>query len=495
MRNSHEAEEIAPEAGHLVESLRDFGYTLPSALADLIDNSLTASARNIDVTIESNGPKSHIAVIDDGTGMTLETLVEAMRMGCHGPLDRRRIEDLGRFGLGMKTASLSQGRRLTVITRPGPRRGPFVRQWDIQHIKDRGWRLLDSTSTVAAPYAERVRDMSTGTAVVIEDLDRPVFLNVANEDEHLGRTLEQVRQHLSMVFHRFLEDDVVIRLGPTPLRAWDPFLRPKSMKLDTERIPFRDQKIEVTPFILPHHSKLTDDEHHVAAGPNGWNAHQGFYIYRCHRLIVPGTWLNLQLRKEEHLKLARIRVDLPNSLDAEWHLNVMKSHVAAPASLRDDFRRIAADARRQAEAVYRLRGERQIPSDPTPQRYVWKRETIRTGVRYRIDRTHPILQSLLHCGCAHESTLEKVIMLIEQTLPVACMLQESARALEGSAGGEVPDNIDDYVALVVHTEQFLVRTGQSLKNARNNVLKTEPFVRFREAILSRLSQVTTSSDT
>ena len=247
--------------------------------------------------------------------------------------------------------------------------------------------------------------MRHGTAIVIEQLDRPSFVRVAvsSRDTHLASALDSIRDHLGMVFHRFIEEDgLEIRLGESAVRAWDPYLTGQSTRLAPEklRLPGAKRELELTPFVLPHHSRLNDDLHQQAAGPFGWNAHQGFYIYRCRRLIVPGTWLNLNLKKEEHYKLARIRVDLPNTMDHEWQLNVMKSHVSAPSILRDDFRRIATDVRRQASDVYRVRGERQVPSTTRPEQFVWRRESTRTGIRYRVDRTHPLLRALLNAGCA-----------------------------------------------------------------------------------------------
>jgi len=241
--------------------------------------------------------------------------------------------------------------------------------------------------------------------------------------------------------------------------------------------------------VLPHHTRLTDEQHEAAAGPNGWNEHQGFYIYRCRRLIVPGNWLNLNLRKEEHFKLARIQVDLPNSMDSDWHLNVMKSHVAAPAYLREDFKRIARDVRRQAADVYRFRGERQTPPEATPERFVWRRDSSRAGVRYRVDRTHPVIRALLHSGCEHEKLLERTIQLIEQTVPVASMLQEPARSLDGTVAADAPEDIAAFAAMVAHAEQFLIRAGIPPSDARSQVLCAEPFVRFRDAIVLYFDQL------
>jgi hypothetical protein len=488
-RSTH-GEEVAPKPADLVESLRDFGYTLPSALADLVDNSLTAGAKEIDVCLEAAGRDSYVAVVDDGCGMDQETLVEAMRMGTKGPLATRSDNDLGRFGLGMKTASLSQGTRLTVATKaPGTR--TLVRRWDLAHIRKSGrWELLTDPTAIAAPFVETIDTMRSGTAVIVEDLDRATFLKVPAGDvrQHFGRSIDSVRRHLAMVFHRFIEEGITIRLGSTALPAWDPFLKGQSTKLASERFSVLGSAVEIVPYVLPHHSHLTDEQHTDAAGPNGWNAHQGFYLYRCRRLILPGSWLNLNLRKEEHFKLARIQVDLPNSMDAEWHLNVTKSQVAAPAALRDDFARVARNVRSQAAEVYRFRGERHAPVNAPPHRFVWKRQESRGAVRYRIDRTHPVVQALLHGGCEHARLLGETLELIERTVPITTMLQDPVKSVEGAAL-EIDDNVAaKFVDLVRHAENFLISAGKAPADARQIVLGAEPFVRFRDVLSDRLKK-------
>lgn len=483
-------EEIAPVPGDLVESLRDFGYTLPSALADLIDNSLTAKAKAIDIHLEARGPDSYLAVVDNGRGMDQKTLVEAMRMGTKGPLAARSDNDLGRFGLGMKTASLSQGTRLTVVTKTAGK-ATLVRRWDVAHIRktDR-WELLTNASPEASRFVKVIEKMRSGTAVIVENLDRATYLKVRSGDvrQHFGRSLDAVSRHLAMVFHRFIENGVTITLGSTVLPPWDPFLKKQSTKLATERFTLLGKSIQIVPYVLPHHSNLTDEEHDNAAGPNGWNAHQGFYLYRCERLILPGSWLNLNLRKEEHFKLARIQVDLPNTMDAEWQLNVTKSQVAAPAALRDDFARVARNVRAQAAEVYRFRGERHAPANAPPHRFVWKRSESKGAVRYRIDRTHPVVQALLHGGCEHARLLGEVIELIERTVPIATILQDPVKSVEG-----VPFEIDEkaaekFVEMIRHAEHFLISAGKAPAEARQIVLGAEPFVRFREMLSELLQQ-------
>lgn len=484
----HPGEEIAPIPGDLVESLRDFGYTLPSALADLVDNSLTAKATEIEVHLEANGPNSYVAVVDNGCGMGLETLVEAMRMGTKGPLAARSDNDLGRFGLGMKTASLSQGTRLTVITK-APRKSTLLRCWDVVHIRKSGkWELLTDATAIAAPFIEKIDGMHSGTAVIVEDLDRATYLKVpAGEIRlHFGRSLDNVRRHLEMVFHRFIESGITIQLGTIPLQAWDPFLKKQSTKLATEHFTLMGNALDIVPYVLPHHSHLSDEQHDDLAGPNGWNAHQGFYLYRCKRLILPGSWLNLNLRKEEHFKLARIQVDLPNSMDAEWHLNVTKSQVAAPAALRDEFARVARNVRSQAAEVYRFRGESHAPVNAPPHRFVWKRQESKGAVRYRIDRTHPVVQALLHNGCDHARLLSDILELIERTIPISTMLQDPVKSVEGAVMEIDAKAAGQFVDMMLHAERFLISAGKAPADARQIVLSAEPFVRFRDVLSDML---------
>lgn len=482
-------ETIEPNAAALSESLRDFGYSLPHAVADLIDNSLTAGASEIHVTVHSAGAQSYIAVADNGEGLSREELVEAMRMGTKGPLLPRLSEDLGRFGLGMKTASLSQGRSLTVLTRRKGQKVLVVRKWDLDHISKFGWKLLTDASPVAKSAARPLDDWDSGSVVVVENLDRADFNKVQGlgGEKNLATALEALSPHLAMVFHRFIADGVKIQVGSTWLKAWDPFMIKKSTSLPPEKLNLGSTTVNVVPFILPHHTFLTEEEHAYSAGPKGWNEHQGFYMYRNRRLVVAGSWLNLGMKKDEHCKLARIQVDLPNSTDSDWQLNVMKSNVSVPAALRPDFMRIATDVRTQAGEVYRYRGEKQAPSQTPPERFIWKRKNTSKGVAFKIDRAHPVVQSLLSVNCEHSKLLEKVLELVERTLPIASIIAEPAKSLDGAPISAYAEDIGALIELAAHTEDFLVRHGQSAQKAREKVLLAEPFAGQKEKILKGLS--------
>ena len=200
-------DDVAPEPSSMIESMRAHGYTLPAAIADLIDNSIAARAQNVWLVFEWKGQRSWIRIADDGEGMDQDVLRAAMRLGSRHPLDERDPEDLGRFGLGLKTASLSQCRRLTVASTTDR---THVRRWDLDHLGRphvKGWQLLKSPAPGSEHLLETDDVTDHGTVILWEVMDRLVSLagsDSAAARSHFFRLVEQVELHLSMVFHRYL---------------------------------------------------------------------------------------------------------------------------------------------------------------------------------------------------------------------------------------------------------------------------------------------------
>jgi hypothetical protein len=258
---------VEPRAAALIESLRAFGYTLPAAIADLIDNSISAQANNIWLNFIWNGPDSYISLADDGCGMTQKQLVEAMRPGSQSPIEERDPADLGRFGLGLKTASFSQCRRVTVRSRPDRGR-QSTRCWDLDYVNRTGeWRLLKdgnaSTTNRLAGFDEKMH----GTIVLWEALDRLVEdddLDDADAQQRFLALVDDVERHLAIVFHRFMQGSRPLRIyingtdKDLLVRPWNPFLEdhPATQQLQSERIPFQGTTVKVIPFVLPHHDKF-----------------------------------------------------------------------------------------------------------------------------------------------------------------------------------------------------------------------------------------------
>jgi hypothetical protein len=429
-------DDVAPDASAMIESMRAHGYTLAAALSDLIDNSITAKSRNIWIDINWHPTLPWISLTDDGEGMTETTLVQALRLGSQSPIENRDKDDLGRFGLGLKTASFSQARRLTVISRRS--RKLSHRRWDLDYLQRpevTGWQLLKSCHADTKKFHRNTglddRDLQHGTQVILEILDRisgeiSVDQDVADREAHFNDEINRVREHLVMVFHQFLSRSrtrLRIYLNGSAIEPWDPFLvdHPATQEYEPESRSFNNRFVKVTGYVLPHHDKFEDkQDHKKASGPNGWNDQQGIYLYRANRLIVAGNWLHLGWQNEEHYKLARIRLDIPNNMDQEWQIDVKKSTATPPPVLRTWLKEYADAIRQAAMKVYRYRGNPPQRAPPSaPQVRPWK--ALRTGndYHYKIDRKHPLLAPLIKSlSDAGKSEMEVLLKLIEETVPI-----------------------------------------------------------------------------
>jgi hypothetical protein len=485
MSTDHQFGEIdaTPAPSALMESLRSFGYSPASSIADLIDNSVSAGAKRIEVNMRWDGPDSWLTIADDGSGMSSWEVDQAMRPGSRNPLDSREEGDLGRFGLGLKTASFSQARILTVVTRKAGE-DSAVRCWDLDHVQRvNRWVVLDGTDFQDDLFA--VLPDASGTVVSWKNLDRIVDeRTTADEDARSAfyKTVEEVREHLEMVFHRFLEGGLTITVNGVVCEAWDPFLSDHEA---TEQIGTEPalslvaagatHRIKVTPYVLPHRSKLDRHEHARSAGPRGWNLQQGFYLYRSDRLIVTGDWFDRGMKPEEHHKLARIAVEITHDLDELWDLDVRKAKARPPVSLQPDFRRIAQTTRKRAELVYRTRGNSSVGASRRsgPRVPVWEVAPSRTGVAYRLNRKHPIISEALHKGRPLQ-LIEDLVKLAETRLPLDHILSQGYSDEDKLTGS---NETLDSATLEIGKRLFcqLVANGETPDEARAAVAVIQPF--------------------
>jgi hypothetical protein len=480
-----------PNPAALVEALRAFGYTTEAAIADLIDNSIAAGARNVWLTFYWAGRESFVSVRDDGRGMSEAELRNAMRPGSTHPLEERDPKDLGRFGLGLKTASFSQCRRLTVHSKSAKGRA-VTRRWDLDYVnKTREWRLLKTPAEGSIDRLKLPPAEQQGTVVLWEDMDRIV------EDFEEGNLpakkrflelAESVEQHIGMVFHRFLEGrpKFTIWVGDRPVDPWNPFLphEEATQQLATERLTVHGKRLTVIPFVLPHHSKLDVEVHTRAAGPRGWNAHQGFYIYRNKRLLVPGDWLNLGMKKEEHYKLARIQVDIPNSMDEEWSIDVRKSRARPPGALRDDFYRVAQATRQRAVEIYRHRGKQLARKTSDDHVFVWS-QTVKHGkVSYRLNREHPLVKAAFALPRDHQKVVKSLVRLMEETVPVPLIVVDAAERPDKQRAPFEATPSSEVVDVLSEVYRALRAGGLSMKQAKRKLLSMEPFQLYPELIES-----------
>ncbi|CAL62000.2 Conserved hypothetical protein [Herminiimonas arsenicoxydans] len=476
-----------PRADAMIEALRGLGYSLPSALADIIDNSIAAEASEIDVTFVWNGAKSFIRVHDNGTGMDEAEIDLAMRLGEKNPLHSRNASDLGRFGLGLKTASFSQCRRLTVATVKNFQINCL--RWDLDVLagsSDGAWHLLEGPADGSEDLLQILSPDRSGTIVIWEVLDRIVTAGFVEQD--LLDLIDTVERHLAMVFHRYIEGArarIQIKINGRTVRAWDPFFISHSATWTSpiERLPTASGLIEIQSHILPHRDRLTQAEHLYGEGPDGWTAQQGFYVYRNERLLLSGSWLGLgrgrSWTKEESHRLARIRLDIPNSADIDWKIDVRKSTARPPVQIRERLMLIAEDARERARRVFAHRGNYKKTADGTPIEHAWLSEKSRAGISYRINAKHPAIKGLLDDAGPLKSRIQVLLRILEETVPVQKIWLDTVEAKDTprtNFSGQPNEHVNE--VLLAMYEDMTTRRGMSCALAKLTLGTTEPFHNF-----------------
>ena len=485
------AEEVQPDPAALIESMRAFGYSLPTAVADLVDNSISAGATDIEVRFEWGGAQSTVAVVDDGDGMDHPQLIAAMRLGSRNPTETRAPRDLGRFGLGLKSAAWSQARSLTVITKQ-TEQPVLLRRWDLDHVAAEGrWELLSDGGPGATALLDELATRLHGTVVLLEQPDRLVGAAGVGDDGARNRffaAVTAVRGHLGVVFHRYLigRDAIRLTVNQHPVKGWDPFLEShtSTQALPPERLWLSGRAIDVAPFVLPHQSRLSEAEHELAAGARGWNAQQGFYIYRARRLLVAGGWLGLpRTQREEHLKLARIRVDLDNSMDAFWQIDVRKATARIPGALQQDMQRIARATRSRASEVYRFRGKQEArqPGTPSSLHFVWQTTRTRDGRSFTVNRDHPTLTALRRQSPESRAAVDLTLRLVEEHLPVEAIV---LHAQEQPRDTHIPfaDGEREVAEILRSSVLAMINVGASALAAIDALANVEPFGDFPQVV-------------
>jgi hypothetical protein len=351
---------VEPGAKRLIEGYKGLDYNLETAVADLIDNSIAAEAKKISVEIrlKSKNHPTNIVIADDGRGMDKNTLIEAMRYGS------KKIysdNDLGKFGLGLKTASLNQTNLLTVVTKKNSSDKVLIARWDIQYVTQKdSWSLQILEAKDLENWEKELIKFhlkSRGTLVIWKN---PESLKYLNDDSDLKESEDVLESHLSMVFFEFLKKKKYIFVNGIKITPWDPFcLKEKTKSLGTINIKCLSQdkkhyKIRVSPYILPAESEFSSKEAwDEASGPKKWNRQQGLYFFRNSRLLQAGGWSNCKGNLEEHQKLLRIKVQMPKQLDAEFGLNITKMRAVIPLEIKSQFERMLSKWRQQAEKRYR----------------------------------------------------------------------------------------------------------------------------------------------
>jgi hypothetical protein len=477
---------VPPSASALIASLRGVGYALETAVADLIDNSIAAGAKTVDVQLDWNASRPTVSILDDGSGMSESRLVEAMRFGGTGPDATRSATDLGRFGLGLKTASLSQCRQLIVVSKFADAVAAFT--WDIDRIKKGGdkWELLEGAEGLKSEALTRLQGSKSGTLVAWRKMD---FGRKEDMPDHAAflADIERLDRHVGMVFHRFLDGDarkLRINVNGLPVASWDPFLETHDATIRNPEQPIRAPggTVRVRGFVLPHRDRFANEaDFERAGGPDGWTSQQGFYVYRQKRLLLAGGWLGLgkgrAWTREETSRLARIRIDIVNTGDEDWRIDIRKAIARPPDAIRKRLQAIADDIRRRAREVFVHRGQYGPRPPRTDVSRIWVISQNQSR-RYAIQRDHELLAVLNEqLKSSGRDVLKGLLDLIERTVPVDRVW------LDVSEQGVPPPadlDIDELARSALSLAKVMAKTGMRIEDAIAKVACMDPFDQVKD---------------
>ncbi len=404
MENEPEYIDASPSAAFLMESIRDFGYTIETAIADLIDNSISAAAKNIEIFLinDENG-KPMISIEDDGVGMNQDELLQAMRLCSKDRNLKRKKDDLGRFGMGLKTASLSQCRQLTVETNMEGKSTSMT--WDLDTVQK------SNTWSVSKNFIEK---KNKGTKVIWKKIDRT---NLVIDTPYTNSIIKNIKDHLSLVFHRFIDTqnndhrNISIKFNGIEISSFNPFNEKSFATIRHE--PFEHQyqgsTIKIQSFILPHKTKVNLQEWEKYEGNGGYTKNQGFYVYREGRLIINGTWFGL-LKKTEYTKFCRVKIDITNEKDTDWQIDIKKSNASPPKEIREMLENYLSKLEKQGVKVYTRR-----PVSTFEDNYldVWQKMSKDSQAYFALNKKNPLIREFLN----ESSSNKDFIKLIENTLP------------------------------------------------------------------------------
>ncbi|HCA55176.1 MAG TPA: ATP-binding protein [Ruminococcaceae bacterium] len=480
---------VVPYAPILVESTRSIGYSFEAAVADIIDNSISATATEIRVCFSSQNPQ-WLCIEDNGWGMTAAELETAMRYGSQSSHDVRRKDDLGRFGLGLKMASLSQCRRVTVMTKKD---GIFSAAcWDLDYIiqqKDWALQFLSAEELSEAPGFLYLKLKDCGTVVVWEQFDR-LEQGSAKVQKAFDEKIETTRKHVSLVFHRFINDEIPknrisIYFNGEAVKGTDPFLtrHPATQPLSEQILRIGSEEIKVKPYVLPYINKMSKQDIDAIGGKDELRQQQGFYIYRNKRLIIWGTWFRL-IKQNELGKLARVRVDIPNSLDSIWEIDIKKSTASLPHFIKRNLADIVENTVGRSERVYKYRG-RNIQTDSLI--HVWNPVDDRGKFQYLVNRDLPIVK-LLEANLNENGTglLDAFIKMLEDAFPYSDVYYRLAKNESNVTEGAL-ETADVYAAAEQMVQQ-LEMLGGDVKSFLKNMDKMDFFIKYPD-VVSQIREV------
>lgn len=484
-----ELKQIIPQADTLMGSMRSMGYSFEAAIADVIDNSISANCRLVKLFFPLE-PTDELVVgiLDDGEGMSHDVLFEAMRYGSTDPELERKANDLGRFGLGMKSASLSQCRILTVVSLQDGELSSF--SWDyncIQETKDWVVKELSQSEIKSLPHINSLLEFQHGTLVLWRDFDVLEKSSGGMVYDALVELKDSVANNVALIFHNFLslkgKDQIKIYMNKGKIKPMDPFLEshPKTTTKKERSIAISDsngqeRQIWVKPYILPFATDLNDEHRRLIGGIETLRIKQGFYVYRNKRLIIWGTWFGMKPRGEL-TKNARVRVDIPNSLDDIWSIDIKKQTASIPKQIQRQLRQTVIDAMDISVKKQTHRGRRENIEDIE---YIWDRMEGRGKTfYYQINRENKLFRMVRDRMSEDDYTLLEILLKeIEQNIPTQQIYIDKSN--DAISQEESDSRVDEVFQLGVYMVNLAKSFGKkSISEIVSDLMRTEPFCKYK----------------
>lgn len=386
-----------PSAAPVIQALRNIGYNAQTAIADIVDNSIDAKADSVHIEFEYDLGNGYIRIEDNGIGMSDKELQQAMTIGSKDPRQERAKAELGRFGMGLKTASFSMGKRLCVLTKKDGITSE--RCWDLDYVSDKNeWLLYESIPNEIKNRISQVEGKN-GTIIFIDRLDRFCGYGthkVLKPDSYYSK-VKRIHKYLEMVFHIMLDKELLITINGNALYPWDPFLEGNPRRIEGEEQIIRVSKklVRITPYVLPHPQTFNQVDYKYAGGVKGWRDQQGFYIYRENRMVSFGDWFGM-FPKDVPSELVRIKIEFSNEADEDWKIDVKKSTISVPDEAKEDLKAIAKYYRQISQEImlYRTKANR-TGEKIKGTLNTWELATDDINSAYILNRTHPVLTDVL----------------------------------------------------------------------------------------------------
>ena len=411
--------DMSPEPKSHIKTLMRIGYDFNSAIADIIDNSITAKAKKINIICPPETDNPFLSIVDNGIGMEPEELIQNMRIGCKDPNQKREAGDLGRFGSGMKTASFSHARRLTVISH---KKGKKIAAacWDIDEIEDKNaWclRELNEKDIQDLDHLDKELIKGVGTQLIWEKIKKFEETDHNNSKNSIETSMVDLNKYLALHFHKFLQGPNKINIYVQKLKVEpvDPFLTTKKgyQEGPTDETFVKGGKLQIKSHTLPHHSNLTQSEIDNIGGMEEIYKGQGLYIYRENRLIIAGGWMGLS-RTYQLGKLARIEINIPSGLDDDWSTDVKKSSLQLPQKIKNRLKNLIQQPIKKSKRTYSFRGKKEEANE------YWKIiETRDKNIIYQIDTgNNELIKIAKETPKKNTSNLKEYLKNLAKNLPI-----------------------------------------------------------------------------